>query len=450
MRALLVGGYVRDSLLGLNPQDRDYVVLDQSPDSMRAQGFLLAGEHFPVFRHPVSNEEYALARSEKSTGHGHGDFEFAWEGVTLDEDLYRRDLTINAMAYLEDHTLYDPYGGQADLEAGVLRQVSPCFQEDPLRILRTARFAARYKFTVHPGLMALMRHMVKKDMLETLSAERLWGETQKAMLTQHPAIYFQVLDACGALERIFPELHCLKDAVQRPDYHAEGDSYVHTLMVLEQACAFSAELDDSRKLRIRMAALLHDLGKGLTPFDEMWAANGDLIGAHHGYESIDRFGPPLNALAERLKMPSDIKQFAASVALVHQKVHGIFNAGGHGLESLYSRLDLSRKLRHDTFFLDDIAMACAADNYGRLTLLADGTKERPKTYFQGEYFIQAMQIIHSVDAGKVIQEIMAAGKGLEAAKQKVVALRRASVKPLIKEHREKDPDVLAAMLGTRA
>lgn len=449
MRALLVGGFVRDTLMGLNPHDRDYVVIDQSPESMRAQGYILSGEHFPVFRHPVTQEEYALARSEKSTGHGHGAFECAWEGVTLEEDLFRRDLTINAMAFAEDGTLIDPYGGKADLEAGVLRQVSRHFQEDPLRILRVARFAARYQFTVHPGTMALMRRMVKQDMLETLSPERLWQETQKAMLTDSPGTYFDVLDACGALERVFPELHCLKDIPQRPDYHAEGDTWVHTRMVLEQACAFSAELSDARKLRVRMAALLHDLGKANTPFEELWADNGELIGSHHGHEDLERFEPPLDALSERIKMPGDIRQFVAGVALVHQKVHGIFKAGGHGLVSLYQALDLSRKLRHDADILDDVALACAADNYGRLTLLKDGTKVAPTSYHQADYFKKAMLTIQAVDPGTVIKAVLAKGHGLKTAKEQLLARQRGSVKPMIAEHRALGEDAIAKMLGTR-
>lgn len=449
MRALLVGGYVRDTLLGLNPHDRDFVVIGENPDSMRAQGFVLSGEHFPVFRHPVTNEEYALARSEKSTGHGHDAFECSWEGVTLEDDLWRRDFTINAMAFAEDGTLIDLYGGEADLKAGILRQVSRNFQEDPLRILRAARFAARYNYSIHPGTMALMRHMVKQDMLETLSSERLWQETQKAMLTDNPVTYFDVLDACGALERVFPELHCLKDIPQREDFHAEGDAFVHTMMVLKQACAYSAELDDSRKLRIRMAALLHDLGKANTPFEEMWAENGDLIGSHHGHEDVERFGPPLDTLAERLRMPGDIKQFVAGVTLVHQKVHAIFKAGGHGLVSLYEALDLSRKLRHDRFILDDVALACTADNYGRLSLMPDGSKVAPTSYHQAEYFKKAMLTIRSVDTGAIVREATEKGLSLQTAKERIVARQRGSVKPMVAEHRALSEEVKAQLLGTR-
>jgi tRNA nucleotidyltransferase (CCA-adding enzyme) len=270
------------------------------------------------------------------------------------------------------------------------------------------------------------------------------------MLTDHPGIYFDVLDACGALERVFPELHCLKDIPQRPDYHAEGDTWVHTRMVLEQACAFSAELSDVRKLRVRMAALLHDLGKANTPFEELWADNGDLIGSHHGHEDLERFGPPLEALSERIKMPGDVRQFVAGVALVHQKVHSIFKAGGHGLVSLYQALDLSRKLRHDPHILDDVALACAADNYGRLTLLKDGSKVAPTSYHQADYFKKAMLTIHAVDPGTVINEVLAKGHGLKTAKEQLLGRQRGSVKPMIAEHRALGEDAIAEMLGTRA
>lgn len=450
MRALLVGGYVRDTLLGLNPKDRDFVVIGESPESMRQRGYELAGAHFPVFLHPVTKEEYALARSEKSTGHGHGEFECAWQGVTLEDDLKRRDVTINAMAFSEDGRIIDPYNGQADLKAGVLRQVSRHFQEDPLRVLRVARLAARYNFSVDPGLMALMRHMVSQDMMETLPGERLWKETEKAMLTDNPRLFFEVLDACGALERVFPELAAMKHVVQRPDYHAEGDVWVHVLMVLDEACAFSAELSDSRKLRIRFAALFHDLGKIETPFEELWADNGELLGSHHGHEDADRFGPLLNDIAERLRMPSDIKQFVHRVSLTHQKVHEIFKASGRGLASLYADLDLSRVMRHDEHFLDDVSLACAADNYGRRTLMKDGSVTKPTTYAQADYFKKAMMTINAVKPGDVIQEALRRGKPLSHGKDNLICAQRRSVKQLIAEHKKLTGEERESLMGTRA
>ncbi|MBD8681393.1 polynucleotide adenylyltransferase [Pseudomonas sp. CFBP 13719] len=450
MRCYLVGGYVRDKLLGLDPSDQDYVVINESPDSMRSRGYTLVGNHFPVFLHPVTGEEYALARSEKSTGKGHSEFECSWEGVTLEEDLFRRDCTINAMAETTDGVLIDPYGGADDLESQTLRHVSPHFAEDPLRILRVARFAARLGFKVAPETLALMRAMVLDDMLETLPSERLWKETEKALLTDKPWVFFEVLDACGALERVFPELTALRGIPQRADYHSEGDAFVHTFMVFEEAALNSAKLDDSRKLRVRMAALLHDLGKSRTDPKHLWDEMGNVLGKHPGHEDPAQFEPLLDSLALRLKMPSYLRDFAYRVALVHQNVHAIFSAKGPGLVRIYERLDAARALRHDEFFLEDIAMACEADNYGRLILNPDGTTKRPDNYAQRDYFCNAMRRIYEVAPGPIIQEHMARGMKLESAKEKVVAAQRSSVRPMISEQRALTQEAREQLLGTRA
>lgn len=450
MNCYLVGGYVRDKLLGLDPSDRDFVVINESPDAMRSRGYTLVGNHFPVFLHPVSGEEYALARSEKSTGKGHSEFECAWEGVTLEDDLLRRDYTINAMAQTADGVLIDPYGGADDLEAGVLRHVSPHFAEDPLRILRGARFAARFGFSVAPETIELMSKMVQEDMLETLAAERLWKETEKAMLTDNPVVFFEVLDACGALDRVFPELTALRGIPQRADFHSEGDAFVHTFMVLKEGALYSAKLDDFRKLRIRMAALLHDLGKSRTDPKHLWDEEGNVLGKHPGHEEPEQFGPLLNSLAERLKMPSNIKDFVFRVAHVHQNVHAIFSAKGPGLVRMYERLDAARALRHDPNFLEDIAIACEADNYGRLILNDDGTTKRPENYAQREYFCRAMRTIFEVAPGPIVQALMGEGRTLDYALEKVVAAQRGSVKPMIAEQRAMSKEDRDQLLGTRA
>lgn len=450
MQIYLVGGYVRDKLLGLDPSDRDFVVINESPDSMRNRGYQLVGNHFPVFLHPQTNEEYALARSEKSTGKGHSEFECAWEGVTLEEDLLRRDLTMNAMALTSDGALIDPYGGADDLQQGILRHVSEHFAEDPLRVLRVARFAARYGFSVAPETMELMRSMVEADTLETLSSERLWKETEKAMLSEHPDIYFAVLDACGALKRVFPELAALQGIPQRADYHAEGDAYVHTMCVLKEAALYSAKLNDSRMLRVRMAALLHDLGKSQTPPELLWDEEGNVLGQHPGHEDPERFEPLLDRLADRLKMPSNVRDFAWRVTVVHQNVHAIFAMGPAGLLRVYDRLDAARALRHDPFFLTDIAMACEADNYGRLITQKDGTTKRPDNYAQSEYFCTAMQTIFSVAPGPIIQAEMKRGQTLDNAKQVVVGAQRQSVKSMVKAQKAMTKENREQLLGTRA
>lgn len=450
MQCYLVGGYVRDKLLGLDPSDRDYVVINESPDSMRSRGYTLVGNHFPVFLHPHSGEEYALARSEKSTGKGHSEFECAWEGVTLEEDLYRRDITINAMAETPDGVLIDPYGGADDIEAGLLRHVSPHFAEDPLRILRIARFAARFGFAVAPETVELMRTMVLDDMLETLPAERLWKETEKAMLTGSPRVFFEVLDECGALERVFPELTALRGIPQRADFHSEGDAFVHTFMVLDEAALYSAKLDDFRKLRIRMAALLHDLGKSRTDPKYLWDEEGNVLGKHPGHEDPEQFEPLLDSLALRLKMPGSIKDFVYRVTRVHQNVHAIFSAKGPGLVRMYERLDASRALRHDPHFLDDIAMACEADNYGRLILNPDGSTKRPDNYAQRDYFCKAMLTIFGVAPGPIVKEWIDAGRTLDYALEQVLKAQRGSVKPMIAEQKSMSKEVREQLLGTRA
>jgi|GEM_PF-88878 len=425
-----VGGFVRDTLLGKSPEDVDYVVVGETPESMIARGFAQVGGHFPVFLHPETQEEYALARSERSTGDGYADFEFVWEGVTLAEDLRRRDLTINAMAMTEDGKVVDLYGGQLDLLDGILRHVSPHFAEDPLRILRVARFAARLGYSVAEETRELMCQMVAQDLLAALPAERLWAETMKALASPNPRRFFEVLNECGALEVVFPEIHALKGVVQRADYHAEGDAYVHTLMVLDEAAALSAGLPVERRLRVRLGALLHDLGKALTPHEDLYHADGSVRGAHPGHDDPDRFEPALKALAARLKMPSSYAKFAYRCALVHQLVHRIQEGSGRSLVNLYDNLDLSRTLRHDAFILDDVAMVCAADNRGRRTLMADGSMVQPVSYPQGDWFKAAMMALHALPVGMWMVEAMRSISCQESAKGHVLGLRRSFAKSI--------------------
>lgn len=401
-----VGGCVRDSLLGREAQDVDYVVIGESPDSMKARGFQQVG-HFPVFLHPDTQDEYALARSERSTGDGYADFDYVWEGVSLHEDLKRRDLTINAMAMTDAGEIIDPHNGRQDLAAGLLRHVSEHFVEDPLRVLRVARFAARYGFTVADETRQLMTDMVKQGMLGALSAERLWAETEKALMTRAPRRYFEVLDDCGALEAIFPELHVMKGVPQRADYHAEGDVWIHTLMVLDEAVGLTQDIPEERALRVRVAALLHDLGKPNTPHEYLYNADGSVLGMHPGHDDPERFEEDLHRLANRICMPTAYTKFAKRVAIGHQDIHRIRDMSGRGLVNLYDRLDLARSLRHDEVLLDDIVLACTADNLGRRTLMPDGSMVQPTRYRQGQWFKDFMLALHELPVGTWMQEAMA-------------------------------------------
>lgn len=261
MKIYAVGGAVRDELLGLPVKDHDWVVVGTTPQAMQAQGFLPVGRDFPVFLHPATREEYALARTERKTAPGYAGFVFhAATEVTLEEDLRRRDLTINAMAKAEDGTLIDPYGGQADIEAKVLRHVSPAFAEDPVRILRVARFAARFSdFTLAPETLALMQMMVANGEVDALVPERVWQELARGLMEAAPSRMFTVLDDCGALQKLLPEIAALKGVPQRADYHPEIDTFVHVMMVIDMAARLTAPLPS------RFAALTHDLGKAMTP-----------------------------------------------------------------------------------------------------------------------------------------------------------------------------------------
>ncbi|MHD0645069.1 HD domain-containing protein [Pseudomonas aeruginosa] len=428
MEFFRVGGCVRDMVLGIEPQDIDYVVVGESPSSMLELGFKQVGEHTPVFLHPLTGDEYALARRERSTGNGHNDFAYEWCGVSLVEDLFRRDVTINAMAIGPDGELIDPYGGLADLKSGTLRHVGPAFAEDPLRILRVARFAAKLGFAVAPETVQMMREMVDAGMLVSdqesdakiaLSAERLWAETNKALQTKNPRRYFEVLDSCGALDVLFPEVSALKKAVQRVDYHAEGDSYIHTLMVLDEAAALTEGMDEERLVRIRFAALVHDLGKAKTPHELLYHEDGTIKGAHPGHEDPNVFEPELKRLSRRLKVPSRYVKFAHTMTEVHQGVHAISATKERGLVRLYDRLGGRRRLEADPNLLEDIGIACYADSLGR-RYLKEGELIRPTHYPQKDYFKRAMLVIDAIDVGSIMKNRMdEKGMSVEEAKHEV-------------------------------
>jgi tRNA nucleotidyltransferase (CCA-adding enzyme) len=349
MKTYLVGGAVRDRLLGRPVIEHDYVVVGATPDELAAQGFRPVGKDFPVFLHPRTGEQYALARTERKTGPGYYGFTTHFSpDVTLEEDLARRDLTVNAMAADEDGTVIDPYGGRRDLEARVLRHVSPAFVEDPLRVLRVARFAARFAplgFTVAPDTMALMRAMVASGELAALVPERVWVETERALGEQQPTVYFEVLRACGALEVVFPEIAALFGVPQPEKWHPEIDSGLHTMQVLEVAAEMSGDTT------VRFAALVHDVGKGLTP-REQWPR-------HIGHEAAG--AALIEKLCARLRVPNEHRDLAVLVARHHATVHRVAELRPGTLLELLEQTDAFRRAER----FERMLVACEADARGR-------------------------------------------------------------------------------------
>lgn len=388
MQVYLVGGAVRDSLLGHPYQEKDYVVVGATPEHMLAQGFQPVGKDFPVFLHPKTKEEYALARTERKSGKGYHGFQFFTDTtVSLEEDLIRRDLTINAIAMDQDGKIYDPYGGQTDLENKTLRHVSEAFAEDPLRVLRVARFAARYSsygFHIASETLQLMQTMAESGELDALTPERVWKETSRALLEDHADIYFQTLRDCGALKHLFPEIDALFGVPQRPEYHPEVDCGIHTLMSLQQACKSNYSLD------VRFAVLVHDLGKALTPIHE--------LPRHIMHE--ERGVKPVTELCERLKVPTQTRQLALSVCKEHLKCHQIMSLKPGTVWRLLQRLDVLRRPERVEAFVQ----ACECDARGRL-----GLEDRP--YPQAQYMLDAMQVVRSVKVQDLPENIKGAEIG---------------------------------------
>ncbi|MFN4187494.1 MAG: multifunctional CCA addition/repair protein [Acinetobacter johnsonii] len=375
MQVYLVGGAVRDQLLGHPYHEKDYVVVGATPEQLLTQGFQPVGKDFPVFLHPETKDEYALARTERKSGHGYHGFEFYTDStVTLEQDLIRRDLTINAIAMDAEGTLYDPYGGQRDLELRVLRHVSNAFVEDPLRVLRVARFAARYKilgFTVAEETLALMQQLADSGELEALTPERVWKETSRALMEDHADEYFEVLRRCGALKVLFPEIEALYGIPQRPEYHPEIDCGIHTMMSLQQACRANYALD------VRFAVLVHDLGKALTPVDE--------LPRHIMHE--ERGVKPVTEVCERLKVPTQMKQLAITVCKEHLKCHQALTLKPGTLWRLLQRLDVLRRPERVEAFVQ----ACECDSRGRLGL-------EDREYPQSAYILKVMDVVRNIKA----------------------------------------------------
>ncbi|MCX7164361.1 MAG: multifunctional CCA addition/repair protein [Betaproteobacteria bacterium] len=404
MEIYAVGGAVRDELMGLPLKDRDWVVVGATPQDMLTRGFTPVGRDFPVFLHPQSHEEYALARTERKTAPGYTGFAFhAAPGVTLEQDLVRRDLTINAMARDAAGAIIDPHGGRADIAARVLRHVSPAFAEDPVRILRVARFAARFAdFTLAPETLQLMRSMVAAGEVDALVAERVWQELARGLMEARPSRMFAVLRECGALRRLLPELDALWGVPQRADYHPEVDTGVHVMMVIDMAARLGAALP------ARFAALMHDLGKARTP--------ADILPRHHGHEA--KGVALIEPVCERLRVPADCRDVARLVARFHGDMHRVAELRAETKLTLLERCDALR--RPDRFEL--ILLACEADYRGRL-----GWEECD--YAAAAEWKAALAAVRAVDAG-VIAGATAEPKNIPAniARARVEALRMMSSK----------------------
>jgi tRNA nucleotidyltransferase (CCA-adding enzyme) len=372
-----VGGAVRDEMLGLPVKDRDYVVVGATPEHMVRLGYRPVGRDFPVFLHPETHEEYALARTERKSGRGYRGFQVhAAPDVTLEDDLARRDLTINAMARADDGSLIDPFNGAADIAAQTLRHVGPAFVEDPVRVLRVARFSARFGFDIAPETMTLMRRMVDEGEVDHLVAERVWQELAAGLMAARPRRMFEALRACGALARILPEIDRLFGVPQPAQHHPEIDTGDHVLRVLD--CA--AERDEP--LEVRFAVLLHDLGKGTTP-PEQWPR-------HIAHES--RSVALIEALCERLRVPAACRELALVVARVHTIVHRALELRPATLLKLLEQADYFRRPER----LELVLRACECDARGR-----KGLEARP--YPQAEHVRRAARAAAAVDAGAIAQ-----------------------------------------------
>lgn len=384
MRLYVVGGAVRDQLLGLPASDRDWVAVGATPEALLAAGYRPVGKDFPVFLHPQTQEEVALARTERKTGPGYHGFTFhADPAVTLEEDLARRDLTINAMAQAEDGTLVDPFGGQRDLAARVLRHVSDAFVEDPVRLLRLARLAARFTdFSIAPETQALLRRMVEDGEVDALVPERVWQELSRGLMQARPSRMFEVLRSCGALARLLPEVDRLWGVPQPAAHHPEIDTGVHLLLVLDEAARAQTSLP------VRWACLVHDLGKGTTPKHE-WPR-------HHGHEQ--RSATLARQMAERLRVPSDCREVADTVAREHGNIHRSGSLGAAAVLRLLERCDALR--RPARFEL--VLQACACDARGRT-----GLQDLP--YAPAERLPPLLTAALGVDTATVAQQAAASG-----------------------------------------
>lgn len=401
LEVYLVGGAVRDRLLDRPVKERDWVVVGSTPKEMKRRGFRQVGKDFPVFLHPKTHEEYALARTERKTAAGYHGFEVdASESVTLEEDLLRRDLTINALAEAPDGSIIDPYNGLQDLEDRSLKHVSPAFAEDPVRILRIARFAARYSsygFSVAESTNELMQNMVRSGEVDALVPERVWQELAKSLAEPTPSVFFETLKDCDALKRIFPEIDRLFGVPQTEKHHPEVDTGIHTMMVLQQACLLSDDIE------VRFAALVHDLGKGTTP--------ADVLPRHIDHE--ERSVELTLELCQRIKVPNALRDIGVITARYHTHIHRARELRSSTIMKVLEQTDAFRKPER----FDNFLKACEADSRGRL-----GFEDRP--YPQADAFRAWFQAAKDTDLKPAIDQKL---KG-EEMKNAIRKLRIAQIK----------------------
>jgi tRNA nucleotidyltransferase (CCA-adding enzyme) len=378
VKVYCVGGAVRDHLLGLPVQDHDWVVVGSTPEDMVAKGFQPVGKDFPVFLHPQTHEEYALARTERKTARGYQGFAvYAAPDVTLEQDLLRRDFTINAIAQDDGGNLIDPHNGIADLRAGILRHVSAAFNEDPVRILRAARFAARFGFAIAPETLALMRDMVNNGEVDALVAERVWQELARGLMEKNPSRFFETLRSCDALAKIIPEIDALFGVPQPEKHHPEIDCGIHTTMVVDDAAQHDYALE------VRFAALTHDLGKATTP--------KDILPRHIGHES--RSVELVKKLSQRLRVPSECRDLALLAARYHGDIHKAFELRAETFIKLFQSADAWRRPERFTQLLQ----VCASDARGR------GGHQQDK-YPQSDYLLQLLAVARAVDTGEIAKQ----------------------------------------------
>lgn len=392
MEIYRVGGAVRDQLLGKDPSDIDYAVTGATPEQMEKLGYTMVGADFPVFLHPETKDEYALARIERKTGKKHTDFESVFDtSVTIEDDLKRRDLTINAIAINDrDHSIIvDPFNGREDIKNKVLRHVSDAFREDPLRVLRLARFTAKFTdFTVADETVKMVREMVKNGELNHLSPDRIWMETKKAFLSEKPSNYIAALDNFGALQYVFPDILKMKGVPQRDDYHAEGDVFIHNQMVLDAASKLSENLKENDKLLVRFGAAFHDIGKAYTPYNLLYNDDGSVKGLHHGHDGLELVSEKIKAASKLIRMPSDVTQFIVDVASQHQNIHAMKELSPSKVVKIFDEIGLKNNINKNYSYISNLLMACHADSLGR-KLKKDGVIIDPPTdYPQAQLFIK--------------------------------------------------------------
>lgn len=407
MKIYLVGGAVRDQLLGLPVKDRDWIVVGTDPATLLSLGYQQVGKDFPVFLNPKTKEEYALARTERKSSAGYTGFicDFS-PTITLEQDLIRRDLTINAMAQSEDGEIIDPYGGKQDLENRILHHISPAFSEDPLRVLRVARFAARYHslgFKIASETLALMTELALSGELQHLTAERVWLETEKALNEKNPEIYFETLHKTGALSVLFSEIDALHGVPNPVKHHPEVDSFIHTMLVLKQAVNLTENNPILNKSAVRFAAICHDLGKALTP--------QNILPHHYGHEQAGI--KPTRSLCKRLKVPSYFQELAELTCEFHTHIHKAFELRAETVITLFNRFDVWRKPQRFQEFLQ----VCLADTRGR-------TGFETKDYPQIDYINQLLHTANEVD----VQQVIADGFEKQAIKNELTKRRILAVK----------------------